>query len=199
MSMDHTNIDWNDVYSDADQHDLPTLDEHVQSVAAELTPGRALDLGCGMGQNSIWLARNRWAVTGLDISENAIRRARVEAVAAGAQVTFIVGDASAWEPVDQYDLVVSTYALPPLQKRTNALRNAVLAVAPGGTLLITEFHTDGAALHDFDPNDLVTRSEILETIGDDLHIEVANKITVDHAHGHDSTEWPVVYIRATRR
>lgn len=199
MSTDYTNIDWNDVYSDADQHDLPPLDEHVQSVAAELIPGRALDLGCGMGQNSVWLAANGWTVTGLDISENAIRRARGDAVAADVDVTFIVGDASEWEPVDQYDLVVSTYALPPLEKRTNALRNAVSAVAPGGTLLITEFHTDGAALHGLDPNDLVTRSEILEAIGDDLHIDTADKITVDHAHGHDSTEWPVVYIRATHR
>lgn len=190
--------DWDHVYSDADQRDLPPVDEHVQSVSADLTPGRALDLGCGVGQNSVWLAQNGWTVTGLDISENAIRRARVEAVAAGVQATFIVGDASAWQPIDQYDFVISTYALPPRENRTDALRNAVSAVAPGGTLLITEFHVDGAALHGFDPDDLVTRSEVLEAIGNDLHIVTASKITTDHAHGHDSTEWPIVLIQATR-
>src|SRR5687768_14452181 len=47
---------------------------------ADLAPGRALDVGCGEGADALWLARRGWQVTGVDISETALRRA----AAAGA-------------------------------------------------------------------------------------------------------------------
>lgn len=43
---------------------------------ARLPPGRALDLGCGTGTNTIYLARHGWEVVGVDFSAVAIRRAR---------------------------------------------------------------------------------------------------------------------------
>ena len=44
---------------------------------ADLTPGRALDVGCGEGADAIWLARSGWTVTAIEISEVALTRARV--------------------------------------------------------------------------------------------------------------------------
>lgn len=38
----------------------------------KIKPGQALDLGCGTGNESIFLAKNRFNVTGIDISEKAI-------------------------------------------------------------------------------------------------------------------------------
>jgi 2-polyprenyl-3-methyl-5-hydroxy-6-metoxy-1,4-benzoquinol methylase len=43
--------------------------------ASALTPGRALDLGCGEGGDALWLAARGWTVTGLDLSATALRRA----------------------------------------------------------------------------------------------------------------------------
>ena len=43
----------------------------VAEVAA-VTPGRALDLGCGEGADAIWLAQRGWTVTAIDISEVAV-------------------------------------------------------------------------------------------------------------------------------
>ena len=43
---------------------------------AGLTPGRALDVGCGEGADAIWLARSGWTVTAIDISDVAVSRAR---------------------------------------------------------------------------------------------------------------------------
>ncbi len=45
------------------------------SEAAELPPGRALDLGCGEGRNSLWLAGRGWQVTGVDFAGVALARA----------------------------------------------------------------------------------------------------------------------------
>src|ERR1700692_4663320 len=60
---------------------------------AGLAPGRALDVGCGEGADAIWLARRGWTVTGIDISEVAVRRAREAAELAGAMVEWLSGDA----------------------------------------------------------------------------------------------------------
>src|SRR4051812_6953380 len=43
---------------------------------ADLTPGRALDVGCGEGADAIWLARRGWMVTAIDVSDVAVTRAR---------------------------------------------------------------------------------------------------------------------------
>ncbi len=56
-----------------------------------LSPGRALDLGCGTGTTSVYMARHGWDVTGVDFVPRAIRRARARAKA-GVSVAFLVGD-----------------------------------------------------------------------------------------------------------
>src|SRR5580698_6461296 len=61
--------------------------------AAGLTPGRALDVGCGEGADAIWLALHGWTVTGIDVSEVAVGRARAAAALAGAAVEWMCGDA----------------------------------------------------------------------------------------------------------
>ena len=53
---------------------------------------KALDIGCGTGDNSIWLAQNGFEVTGIDIAELAIESARKKAVQANVKCTFIVVD-----------------------------------------------------------------------------------------------------------
>jgi SAM-dependent methyltransferase len=60
--------------------------------ALKLTPGRALELGCGTGTNSVWLAQQGFEVTALDLSEEAIKQARQRAQAANVNVNFVVGD-----------------------------------------------------------------------------------------------------------
>src|SRR5260370_14518015 len=58
----------------------------------KLEPGKALDLGCGTGTNSIYLARHGWETTGVDFVPRAIAQARRKAAAAGASPRFLVGD-----------------------------------------------------------------------------------------------------------
>ncbi len=60
--------------------------------ARRLPPGRALDLGCGTGTTTIYMASNGWQVIGVDFVPRPIRAARAKAVAAGLSVAFLVGD-----------------------------------------------------------------------------------------------------------
>ena len=53
---------------------------------AELTPGRALDVGSGEGADAIWLARRGWTVTAIDISAPMLGRARENAAELYASV-----------------------------------------------------------------------------------------------------------------
>jgi SAM-dependent methyltransferase len=55
--------------------------------------GRVVDLGCGTGENALYLASRGLAVVGLDAAPTAIERARAKASARGISATFVVGDA----------------------------------------------------------------------------------------------------------
>ena len=57
-----------------------------------LRPGRVLDLGCGMGQATIYLAQLGWKATGIDAVERALRVARRRAAGCGVNVEFVNGD-----------------------------------------------------------------------------------------------------------
>ena len=60
----------------------------------DLTPGRALDIGCGTGGNAVWLAKQGWQVTAVDYSEVAIDKGRRLAAEQGVSVGFVVAGAS---------------------------------------------------------------------------------------------------------
>ncbi|MFG2650634.1 class I SAM-dependent methyltransferase [Streptomyces sp. NPDC048436] len=104
-----------------------------------LTPGTALDLGCGEGGDAIWLARQGWRVTATDISRVALDRAAEHA--AQAQVADRVDwqhhDLGTSFPAGTYDLVSAQF-LHSLHEmpRERILRDAAAAVTPGGILLI---------------------------------------------------------------
>jgi SAM-dependent methyltransferase len=61
-------------------------------LAAQVRPGRALDLGCGTGTQAIFLALQGFDVVGVDGSPTAIRRAQQKAAKAGVKPLFLVGD-----------------------------------------------------------------------------------------------------------
>ncbi|GAB3061023.1 class I SAM-dependent methyltransferase [Sediminivirga luteola] len=109
----------------------------VQTETAGLTPGTALDAGCGAGAESILLAENGWRVTGVDISAEALAHARrrAEAAGTGESVDWVEADLTSWEPQDHYDLVLSCYAHPAMPQLDFYARLSGW-VRAGGTLLI---------------------------------------------------------------
>lgn len=99
-----------------------------------LSPGRALDVGCGEGADALWLAGHGWQVTAVDISPTALRRAA--AADADGSVTWTRGDLTATRPRPAaFELVSVQYFPLQYQPDHTALRGLLDAVAPGGVLL----------------------------------------------------------------
>lgn len=86
---------WDQRYTEGDlPWDSGVPDVHLPGVIEEhgIEPGKALEVGCGTGTNSIWLARQGFDVTGLDLSTVAIERAEAKAGEAGVSCRFVVAD-----------------------------------------------------------------------------------------------------------
>ncbi len=108
----------------------------VQEVAG-LTPGRALDVGCGKGGDALWLAEQGWQVTGSDLSSVALQQAAEAAAARGLSVTWHHADARTAAPEQgAYDLVTASFVHPAADDRRALHRRLADAVAPGGHLLL---------------------------------------------------------------
>jgi len=61
----------------------------IDVVTQKLVAGcKALDIGCGTGDNSIWLAKNHFQVTGTDTSDIAVQKAKEKASQAGVECDF---------------------------------------------------------------------------------------------------------------
>jgi SAM-dependent methyltransferase len=135
---------WDDRYGSDDQIWSGQPNPHLVTYASELRPGTALDLGSGEGADAIWLARQGWQVTGLDVSPVALDRAAGRAAKSGVgdRVTWGEADALTWTADGTYDLVAAHFMhfLRPAWRRLH--ERLAAAVAPGGTLLVVGHHPD---------------------------------------------------------
>lgn len=65
----------------------------VEVVTQKPIPGcRALDIGCGTGDNCVWLAQNGFQVTGIDTSDVALEKAQEKAATAKVECHFLLAD-----------------------------------------------------------------------------------------------------------
>jgi 2-polyprenyl-3-methyl-5-hydroxy-6-metoxy-1,4-benzoquinol methylase len=57
-----------------------------------IPPCKTLEVGCGTGSNAIWLAQNKFDVTGIDFSSLAIEKAKTKSQKQGVEIQFLVKD-----------------------------------------------------------------------------------------------------------
>ena len=128
---------WESRYAEGGHIWSGRANETVVDIVGEMNPGRALDVACGEGADTIWMALHGWDATGIDVSPTAIERARAASEAAGADAVFVAADLSTWEEADRYDLVTASFLHSPAAlDRISALRSSAGHVAPGGRLLV---------------------------------------------------------------
>lgn len=160
--------DWEAAYADEAPVWSGRPNEQLLAEVSGLTPGRALDVGCGEGADAVWLAQQGWHVTAIDVSANALARARAAAEAAGVRIDFRQTELLALEP-GTFDLVSVFY--PALRSVGADPLGALLAqVAPGGTLLVVH-HADvdreRALAHGFDPDHYVGHEHVVAAFDGD--------------------------------
>ena len=136
---------WDDMYRSRPRVWSGRPNPQLVAEAAGLTPGTALDLGCGEGADALWLAERGWTVTAVDVSAVALERAAGHAAEseAGHRVTWLQRDLETWQPEEKFDLVSAQFLHSTEMPWQRSHRIAADAVRPGGTLLVVGHHPDG--------------------------------------------------------
>ena len=139
--MSETKEHWENHYGERDRVWSGRVNVQFAEVAGDLSPGRALDLGCGEGDDAVWLAERGWDVVAVDISDTALGRAREAAESRGVadRVEFVQLDLSDGFPDGTFDLISSQFLHSTVYlDRQKALANALAALRTGGLLVIVD-------------------------------------------------------------
>ena len=133
--------EWDRRYASVPQVWRPEPDESLAELVSPLPPARAIDLGAGEGRNSLWLARQGWDVTAVDVSQVALDRLSRAASAEGLSIETVADDlfsflAAARADSRTFDLVVVAYLHPDPVQRAELLAAAAGAVSAGGHLFV---------------------------------------------------------------
>ena len=127
-------------------HDLPWAHGEPTLFLAEICerrkPGRVLDIGCGAGTDSVYLAKRGWDVTSLDFMPKALELTQGRAKEAGVSVTLVEADITEWVVPKPFDLVLDhglLHNMDPL--RYPAYRERVLgSIADDGDFVLLHWH-----------------------------------------------------------
>ena len=166
---------WEERYAGAESVWSGQPNAQLVAEASALTPGTALDVGCGEGGDVVWLARQGWRVTGADFSANGLARAAQHAEQAG------VAERCDWWQVDArsfdaagrtWDLVTSHFLHPPDHGMVEVTRHLAAAVAPGGHLLVVGHSPDAhhTRLTDSHRNAMWVAEELLPGVPDGFEV-----------------------------
>ncbi len=158
--MDQDRIKWNKRFESQDSYlgsrPSPFLAREIDRIK-RLVPGNAaLDVACGEGRNSVFLAANGFRVTGLDISEVGLAKAAARAEVGGVEVNFIRVDLDDYEIVERYDLIVNFNFL-----LRELIPQEMRALNPGGVLLFDTILESQQLLESHNPAYLLGRGELV--------------------------------------
>ena len=116
------------------------LIEHLAQVAGIASGLRILDVGCGFGATSIYLAKNYNAeATGITISPIQVEMANRAAAAQKASATFLLMDAQAMRFDRPFDVIWSVESISHYQDREKFFASAANLLKPGGTFAIVDW------------------------------------------------------------
>jgi 2-polyprenyl-3-methyl-5-hydroxy-6-metoxy-1,4-benzoquinol methylase len=112
-----------------------------RAVAQRSTRGRALDVGCGEGVYSAYLAEQGFSVVGVDFVPAALAAARTRADRAGLELDLHEGDVVDYSPGRAFDVVLDSGCLHHLPKGKVSRYRARLDewLAPGGDYVLVHF------------------------------------------------------------
>ncbi len=116
-------------------------EDSLNLLPSDLTNKDAIELGCGTGYVSGWMARRGARVTGIDVSAKQLAAARRLAKEHGADIRFIEGNAEATGLLDaSFDFAISEYGAAIWCPPDKWLREAWRLLRPGGRLVFLGNH-----------------------------------------------------------
>jgi 2-polyprenyl-3-methyl-5-hydroxy-6-metoxy-1,4-benzoquinol methylase len=140
--------DWKQLYKDEEVEKMPWfypgLDPDLEKALAKfhISSGTALDLGTGPATQAIALAKRGFTVTGTDLSEVAIRKARIRAEGAGLDIDFRQEDILDNTIETSFDLIFDRGLFHTIQPniRREYIGHIHDLVRPEGHLFVKCFH-----------------------------------------------------------
>lgn len=196
---------WEERYS-GDKVWSGKVNAQLATEAADLAPGRALDVGCGEGGDALWLAEQGWKVTASDFAEAALARVTEHAAEAGLgdSVETRRIDVRTFEPAGEtWDLVTAAFVHLPDGGMVDVVRRLGEAVAPGGTLLVVG-HDPGdlsTGLRHGHHSFMHTADQLLPALDDAWEVEVCESRprTQKHPETGEDIDIADAVLRARRK
>jgi 2-polyprenyl-3-methyl-5-hydroxy-6-metoxy-1,4-benzoquinol methylase len=162
--MEEDRIKWNQRYQSEDsflgERPSPFLSREIERIIRLVPAKTALDVACGEGRNSVFLAQNGFTVTGVDISDIGLAKAAARAELQGVEVDFRRVDLESYEISGKYDLILNFNFL--LRELIPA---EVRALNPGGLLLFDTIMESPQLLANHNPAYLLRSGELAGLFG----------------------------------
>ena len=159
--MEADRIKWNRRFESEDSflgvHPSPFLSKEIDRIKV-LAPGHtAMDIACGEGRNSVFLAQNGFLVTGLDISDVGLSKGIVRANTAGVTVDFRRVNLDGYVISEKYDLILNFNFL-----LRRLIPSVVDALTPGGLLLFDTILESPELLASHNPAYFLKKGELVK-------------------------------------
>ena len=148
------------------------LEEWLPRLTLQGSPAHAIDIACGLGRNAVFLARQGWQVTAVDISEVALDRLRELASIESLPIRCIQADLGQVSALPESLLSPDSYDLAIMFRYTNlGLIDPLRRALKIGSCMIVEEHmtTDSAVIGPRDPRFRVAPGELRDAASS-LHI-----------------------------
>jgi 2-polyprenyl-3-methyl-5-hydroxy-6-metoxy-1,4-benzoquinol methylase len=132
-------------YLDLPWHDPEPPPMLVRTLDQRMTPGNALDIGCGAGTYSLYMAGRGYAVTAIDFMPQAVEMTRRRAADAQYDIDVVEVDLRTWVTDKRFDVILDVGCLHSLAPRDRSVYRKQLLrwLAPGGDFVLTHWHSRG--------------------------------------------------------
>jgi SAM-dependent methyltransferase len=111
----------------------------VQAIGERKSPGKALDLGCGAGIFSVYMAKAGYQVTGVDFIPEALEMAKKYANENGVKIQFLQKDILTWDNRETYDIILDSGCLHTISDKHRFKDQVVKWLAPKGDFILGHF------------------------------------------------------------
>jgi len=159
--VDADRIKWNRRFESEDSflgvRPSPFLSKEIDRIKL-LAPGnRALDIACGEGRNSLFLAENGFDVTALDISDVGLSKGAARASVAGVKINFRQANLNDYAIAEKYDLILNFNFL-----LRGLIPSEIQALNPGALLLFDTILESPQLLASHNPSYFLKKGELTE-------------------------------------